>query len=96
MRDQRACAFEHRHYVRDRCIVRAQMCPESNQCIAVFWRLLADERGARSFEKLITIFPPHVDGPERETAPAIWRLRSATISDDQRRSATINYGRRRT
>lgn len=28
----------------------------------VFLRLLADEQGARSFEKLVTIFPPHSTG----------------------------------
>lgn len=57
------------------------MCPEADQWLAVFVRLLADEQGALSVVKQFNIFPPNSDGPELETAPAIWRydqLRAAS------------------
>ncbi len=74
-RDRRVRVFEHGRYVRDFCIVRAQVCPEADQWLTVFLRLLADEQGALSVVKRHNIFPPNSDGPERETAPAIWRYR---------------------
>jgi hypothetical protein len=58
------------------------MCPEADQSLAVFVRLLADEQGALSVVQQFNIFPPNSDEPERETAPAI--------------GTTISYARCRT
>ena len=75
LRDRRVRVFEHGRYIHDFCIVRAQSCPEADQWLTVFLRLLADEQGALSVVKRPNVFPPNSDDPERETVPAIWRAR---------------------
>jgi len=75
LRDRRVRVFEHGRYVHDFCIVRAQVCPEADEWLTVFLRLLADEAGALSVVKPGNIFPPNSDDPGREIEPAIWRYR---------------------
>lgn len=64
------------------------MCPEADQWLSVFLRLLADEQGALSVVKQFNIFPPTCDEPELADRACHLALRSATISYDQLRAAS--------
>lgn len=74
-RERRVRVFEHGRYTYDYCIVRGQDVPEADHFLSVFLRLLSDEQSALVVVRAHNVFRPNSDGPEPETAPAIWIAR---------------------
>lgn len=73
-RDRRLRVFERARYVRDLCIVRAQVVPEADHFLTVFLRLISDELGLLEVVQKYNIFPPYSDDQTRETVPPSWKL----------------------
>ena len=76
-RDRRIRVFEHAHYARDYCIVRAQDVPEADHWLTVFLGLISDEREVLRVVRDGNIFPPYSDGQEQERTPALWLARAS-------------------
>ncbi|HEX8683286.1 MAG TPA: hypothetical protein VF707_13285, partial [Ardenticatenaceae bacterium] len=76
-RERRVRVFERGRYVRDLCIVCAEQVPEADHLLTLFLGLISDEAGVLGVVRAYNVFPPHSDGPERETVPAVWAPRSA-------------------
>ncbi len=75
--ERRVRVFEDGVYCNDFCIVRAQRVPEADHYLTLYFGLIADERRILSVVWQGNIFGPNSDGPERETAPAVWQPRAA-------------------